>query len=290
MKYVWIASQLEAGQYPLTWYCSALKVSVSGFRDWCSRETSRRTAARQALTAQLRLLHQDHRGIYGSPRMHSLLLSVGIACSLGRVARTMKQAGLRGRKKNRRGIGTQRRSSDPVAENLLARRFAPGGLVAWTADITYIPLAGKLWLYLAVVISVYSRRVIGYATGPRPSTDLTLQALEQAGACQPPRQGQIHHSDQGSTYTSSGYRARVAELGMRASMSRKGDCYDNAVTESFFATLKEELLNKRPLPTRQEARWLINDYIVNFYNCKRLHSALGNVSPEQFEKLHPVLN
>lgn len=290
MKYAWIASQLESGQHPLAWYCSALKVSLSGFRDWRSRETSRREAARQALAAQLRLLHQDHRGVYGSPRMYSLLLSLGVVCSLGRVARTMKEAGLRGRKRNRRGIGTLRRKSDPVAENLLARRFAPGELVAWTVDITYVPVAGKLWLYLAVVISVYSRRVIGYAMGPRPSTDLTLQALERAAACQPPRRTQLHHSDQGSTYTSSGYQARLAELGMQSSMSRKGDCYDNAVTESFFATLKEELLNKRPLPTRGEARWLISDYIDNFYNCKRLHSSLGNVSPEQFEKLHPVLN
>lgn len=288
MKYAWIASQLGPGQYPLSWYCSALKVSVSGFRGWRGRDLSQQEQARQALAAQLRLLHQDHRGVYGSPRMFSLLLSLGILCSLGRVARTMQQCGLRGKKRSR-GVGTRRRSSDPVAPNLLDRRFAPGELAAWAADITYIR-TDEGWLYLAVVVSLYSRRILGWACGKRPSSELALAALRMAAGRQAVQPGQLHHSDQGSTYTSSEYQTQLRALGLTASMSRSGECYDNAVTESFFATLKCELLKGRPLPTRREAHRLIADYIENFYNCKRLHSTLGNVSPEQFEKLHPVLN
>jgi putative transposase len=279
--------QQQRGRWPLSWMCSAFGVSRSGFYAFCLRPPSPRLRANAALTAQLRMLFADSKRNCGSPRLHNKLAGLGIRCSRKRVARLMGMADLRVRPR-RRFVVTTQNTGGAAAPNLLDRNFAPGGEEAWAADLTYIDTA-EGWLYLAVVLSIRSRRVLGWAMGQNCNTALCLEALRMAAQKRKPAAGTLHHSDRGSTYTALEYQQALEEYGLRASMSRRGDCYDNAVVESFFATLKRELLKGRRVASRALAQQLINAFIED-YNRERMHSSLGYLSPEQFEKQYPVLN
>jgi transposase InsO family protein len=267
--------------------CSAFSVSRSGYYAYCCRPQSSRRRENAALTAQLRILFADRDRNYGSPRLHDKLAGLGIRCSRNRVARLMASADLRVRP-CRRFVVTTQSSGGVAAPNLLARNFAPGGEEAWVADITYIDTA-QGWLYLAVVLSIRSRRVLGWATGTSCNTALCLAALHMAAAQRRPAAGTLHHSDRGSTYTAREYQQALDDYALRASMSRRADCFDNAVVESFFATLKRERLKGRRVASRAQARQMIESFIED-YNCERIHSALGYLSPAQFEMKYPVLN
>jgi putative transposase len=264
--------------------CRVLCVSRAGYYDWHGRGPSARAQADAVLLAEIREIHAGSRKTYGSPRVHAALRARGHCCSRKRVARLLRAEGLTGRRQPRYVVTTQGGGGYQVAANLLARRFCPGALRAWAADLTYIS-TGEGTLYLAVVVDIYSRRVLGWSMGNSPAGQLAVDALKMALATAPPQPGQLCHSDRGGHYLSSGYRSVLAQHGLQESMSRKGDCWDNAVVESFFATLKRELLYPRRLDTRRQARALIFEYLEVFYNRQRSHSALGYLSPVAYEKL-----
>lgn len=286
MKYAYIRAQ--AHTWPVSWLCSALLVSRSGYYAWLKCPESAQARENALLKAQLRLLHRASQGRYGSPRLYVQLQSCGIECSPNRVARLMQEAGLRAKPKRRFTVTTHSEAGATTAPNLLDRQFAPGGVAAWAADLTYIGTAAG-FMYLAVVVNIRSRRVLGFRLGAVRDSALCAAALKMALSRQQPAAGTLHHSDRGSTYTSWEYQQLLEQNSLTASMSRRADCYDNAVVESFFATLKRELLAGRPTLTRAEAGLLIPQYIEEFYNSTRLHSALGYLSPMQYEKMHPDL-
>ena len=286
MKYSFIAQQ--RGRWPISWMCSALNVTRRGYYAWRSRGRNQRTLADTLLTAQLRLLFANRKGAYGSPRLRAELRGIGIACSRKRVARLMNRAGLSALLRPRRVKTTQ---PDPAAEpapNLLDRRFAPGTVAAWVADVTYLR-TGQGWLYLAVVMNLYSRRILSYSFSLSCNSALCLAALNKALARQRPQPGTLHHSDRGSTYTAGDYQQALRDNLLVASMSATGDCYDNAVMESWFNSLKREAFQRRTPGTRAQARVQVTAFIED-YNRSRFHSSLDGVSPERFEELHPVLN
>lgn len=285
MKYRFMREQ--RGNWPLSWMCSALGVSRSGYYACDKRPASARRHEDDALSARLRLLFRERRRTYGSPRLHDKLRDMGIRCSRKRVARLMGKSGLRAAPL-RRFVVTTQSSGREAAPNLLDRRFTPGGEEAWVADITYIDTA-QGWLYLAVVLSIRSRRILGWALGRRCNSELCIAALRMALKLRRPAPGTLHHSDQGTTYTAREYQQILDEAQMRISLSRRGDCYDNAVAESFFATLKRELFKGQRPESREQAQAMI-EWFINDYNSERSHSSLGYRSPEQFEKLYPVLN
>jgi len=263
--------------------CRVLGVSPSGYYGWLSREASEREQADAELTKKIRAIHARSRGTYGAPRIREELVAQGTAVGRKRVARLMRAEGLAGVSR-RRGIRTTRRSAHArPAPDLVERNFkADGPNRLWVADITYIPTwAG--FLFLAVVLDVWSRRVIGWSMANHLRTELVVEALEMARGQRRPKDV-IHHSDQGSQYTSIEFGKRCREAGIRPSMGSVGDCYDNALCESFFATLECELLDRRPMRSQVEARMAVFDYLEGWYNPHRRHSALDYLSPAEFER------
>jgi len=276
----------HAVEFPITIMCRVLEVSRAGYYAWRRRGLSERSWLNEWLAAEIKVIHEASRQTYGSPRVHEALKARGTRCSRKRVARVMRSEGIHGRKRRRFRATTNSRHPNPIAENMLERAFAVSAIGSanrvWAADITYVP-TWEGWLYLAVVLDLGSRRVVGWSMRHTLDTGLVLDALEMALAERRPPHGLMHHSDRGSQYASHEYRQVLAERGISCSMSRKGDCWDNAVVESFFATLKTELVHDRSYRTREEARREIFEYIEVWYNRKRLHSSLGYFSPEKYE-------
>ena len=281
MKYRFIREQ--APRYPVKLMCRLLQVSRSGYYAWRLRPPSRRQLANRTLLQEIRQVYYSSRSTYGSPRVHAELLLREQRCSRKRVARLMRLAGLVARRRRRYVVTTSSRPGLSVALNLLDRQFAPGQRAAWAADITYIPTA-EGWLYLAVVLDLRKRLVLGLNFGTQLERKLVLGALRLALGRRQPLPGTLHHSDRGSQYCSQEYQAVLAEHGLIPSMSRPGNCYDNAVVESFFAILKRELLQDKHFATREEAQRAIFEYIEVFYNRQRLHSTLGYRTPIEYEK------
>ena len=281
MKFAFVAA--EKAWAPVSVLCKVLDVSRSGFYAWNERGRSTRSSEDAKLTVHVLAAFKTGRGAYGSPRVHDELKAAGIAVGRKRVARIMRELGLEGRRKRRFKATTDSRHNLPVAENVLDRNFevdAPD--VAWVTDITYVWTA-EGWLYLAAILDLFSRRVVGLAMSERIDRALVLEALRNAVGRRLPNAGLMHHSDRGSQYASGDYQDALDELGVVCSMSRKGNCWDNAVAESFFATLKTECVYTRRFATRAEAREAIFEYIEVFYNGTRRHSTLGYLSPMEFE-------
>jgi len=270
--------------YPVTILCDVLGVSPAGYYAWRARPESRRAAADRELVEDIRRVHRDTRGRYGSPRIHVELKAQGRGVSRGRIERLMRHHGIRAiMARPRRVRTTDSRHGLPIAPNLLGRNFfaaAPNRI--WLADITYIE-TDQGWLYLAAVMDLYSRRIVGWAMADHLRADLPLAALTMAVSAQRPGAGLIHHSDRGVQYASTEYRKVMQSAGFRPSMSRKADCYDNAPMESFFHTLKTELVYQRHYATRAQATRDIFAYIEGFYNRTRRHSAIGYISPIEME-------
>jgi len=271
-----------------------LDVSVSGYYQWCKRQArqqagacSRRQAENERLVAEMRRIHQASLGTYGSPRLWAELRAHGVRCSRTRVARLMRQHGIRGKcRRRRRVVTTDADHRLPVAANVLNQEFtAAAPDQRWVADMTYLP-TDQGWLYLAAVLDLYSRQVVGWAMDRTMTQALVLRALRMALHTRQPAANLLHHSDRGSQYASAAYQALLHAWHVIPSMSRTGNCYDNAVMESFFATLKVELVHDQHFHTRQEAAQAIFYYIEAFYNRRRRHSALGYLSPAEFERLH----
>ena len=281
MKYAWIEKQRRS--FPLPALCGALSVSQSGFRAWRSGGTPNRTRLTDAQALVLiRTIHQEVRQAYGARRIHAELRGRGHRIGLPRIARLMRENGIRARHKRRFKATTDSKHSLPVSANLLDRQFAPEAPnQVWTGDITYIATA-EGWLYLAVVMDLFNREVIGWSVKPRMTTDLVLDALSMAWFRRRPEPGVLFHSDRGSQYASHAYQRRLDAYGMKGSMSRKGNCWDNAPTESFFNSLKNERVHGTSYATRDEARSDLFQYIAAFYNRSRRHSALGYLSPVRF--------
>ncbi len=281
MRYQFIMA--EKAQFPVSVLCRTLRVSTSGYNAWCDRPESPRRQTDRRLLAAIRAVHQSSRGTYGSPRVHAELREQGHGVGRHRVARLMREDGLQARKRRRFRKTTQSNHPHPVAPNLLERRFdVEGPNRAWVTDLTYIwTLQG--WLYLCVILDLFSRRVVGWSMDSRIDRHLTLGALRMALSHREAAKGLVHHSDRGSQYAAGDYRKVLTAHGLECSMSRKGDCWDNAVVESFFATLKVELIHRSVFVTREQARQAIFEYIEAFYNRRRRHSYLGYVSPVEFE-------
>ncbi len=276
--------QRHRREFPLGLMCRVLAVSRSGYYAWARRPPSRRTHTDQQLSTAIGAVHAASRRTYGSPRVQAELVAHGWRCGRHRVARLMRAAGLTGHRRRRWRVTTDSRHGHPVAANTLARQFAVARLdQVWVADLTYVP-TDEGWLYLAVVLDLASRRVVGWAMAPRLTRPLALAALEMALRQRRPAGGLLHHSDRGSQYASADYQARLARHGLQVSMSRPGDVWDNAMAESFFATLKTELVHQRHFRTRHEARAELFEYIEIWYNRRRRHSALGYLSPAAYEQ------
>jgi len=261
-----------------------LEVSKSGYHAWKDRPKSLRRIDNDRLLIEIRRLFLEHKQNYGSPRIYDALRKEDITCSENRVARLMRQEGLIAVQRRKFRVTTDSKHGFPVAPNLLNRNFVTyGPNRIWVTDITYIwTLEG--WLYLAFVLDLHSRGVVGLALSERITDDLAQNALKQALLRRNPPKGVMHHSDRGSQYASSDYQALLRKYGMTPSMSRKGNCWDNAVAESFLHTLKVELVNRYRFRTREEAKREIFEYIEMYYNRKRTHSALAYMSPFDFEK------
>lgn len=282
MKYRSIAEL--GGGLPVRWLCSALRVSRRGYYDWRHREPSRRSREDQLLLTEIRASFHASKRTYGSPRVTKDLRALDYRVSEKRVARLMRENGLQAIQKRRFKLTTQSNHGYPVTANLLERRFAVEERDrSWVADITHIRTE-EGWLYLAAVMDLYSRRIVGWNAAERIDRYLALTALERALRLRSPAPGLIHHSDQGSQYASYEYQQRLREAQAVSSMSRKGDCYDNAAMESFFSSLKRERVHRRKYWSRQEATADIADYIDRFYNPTRRHSHLGGISPIEFER------
>ncbi len=263
--------------------CRLLGVSASGYYAWRLRPPSARAQADAALTESIRAIHERSRETYGMPRIHAELAAEGLPVGRKRVARLMRAAGLEGISRRRRGRTTRRDQDARPAPDLVERNFSAGGPdELWVADITYVPTwAG--FLYLAVVLDAFSRRVVGWSMANHLRTDLVLEALNMALWQRRP-EAVIHHSDQGCQYTSIAFGLRCREAGVRPSMGSVGDAFDNALCESFFATLECELLHRRRFRTQAEAKMAVFDFIEGFYNPHRRHSALGHESPVNYER------
>jgi putative transposase len=270
-------------EFPIRQMGQVLGVSASGYYAWRRRRPSRRAEANAALVEQIRDIHQASRRTYGSPRVHAALRRDGLACGRQRVARLMRCEGLVGRSPRRRyPRTTQAAPGNPVAPNVLAQDFtAERPDQKWVADITYVDTA-EGWLYLALVLDLFSRKVVGWSMDSHLYSSLVEDALHMAVTRRRPAPGLLHHSDRGTQYTSAAYQQMLTNLQCRISMSRTGNCYDNAVMESFFSTLKSECLT-RQFQTRAQARTAIFEFIELWYNRHRLHSSLGFLSPVEFE-------
>ena len=270
--------------------CRVLDVSASGFYAWRQRPASQRSIENAQLLEKIRRVHLESRKTYGSPRIHRVLRDSGIECGRHRVSRLMRSARIVAQRMIRyRRISKTSHGRD-VADNLVNRNFSvmsPNRV--WASDMTYIWTGGG-WLYLAVVLDLASRRVVGWAMDRRMTDQLTRNALAMALQQRRPEAGLIHHSDQGSQYASIGFQSMLKEHGIKCSMNRLGDCYDNAVVESFFKTLKAELVKEVRFKDREHGRLKLFEYIEVFYNRQRLHSTLDYKSPAQFEKQKFDLN
>ena len=285
MKYACIAR--HRGEFPVRLMCAVLDVSRSGFYASQTRAPSARACADQRLRLEIRTAHTASRRRYGAPKIHEELRARGIACGRKRVARLMRADGLRSKRRPAFRITTQSAHRLPVVANHLGRRFDPALHNecdrTWAADITYL-MTGQGWLYLAVILDLASRRVVGWCADARLDQTLTLRALQLALRQRQPRAGALHHSDRGRQYASTAYHQVLVGHGLTSSMSRVGDCWDNAVVESFFATLKTELAVDADWPTRSVAQRDLFEYIEVWYNRQRRHQTLGYRSPVQYER------
>ena len=282
MRFQFIAAHQH--EFPVRRMCQVLGVSASGFYAWRQRRPSARKMANDKLLSQIKQVHKESRDTYGSPRIHAALTAQGFSCGLHRVARLMQKYGVRAKGKRRYKRTTNSRHAYPIVPNLLNREFtAKRPNKKWVGDITYVP-TGEGWLYLAVVMDLYSRRVVGWAMADHMKQDLTLMALNMALSQRSPKPGLLHHTDRGRQYAATKYQAVLQQHQVQVSMSRSGNCYDNAPMESFFATLKAELAHYGWYFTRRQARAEIFEYVEVFYNRQRRHSSLGFLSPLQFEQ------
>jgi putative transposase len=282
VRYAFIRAQARA--HRVTRLCTALDVSRSGYYAWRRRPLSARREADHRLLPVLHRLHRQTREAYGAIKLWQALKEDGIQCGRHRVARLRKLAGLEARRVRRFRVIVEHHQLPPPAPNLLQQRFVTLALdTVWVGDVTAVPTRAG-WLYVAVLLDLYSRRVIGWAMRATPDQYLTLDALTMAVRQRRVQPGLIHHSDQGAQYSSGAYRHQITALGITPSMSRKGNCYDNAVAESFFSTLKNELIHHRTYQTRDEASQDIFAFIEGFYNRQRLHQSLGYLSPLEFER------
>jgi putative transposase len=272
-------------QWPARLLCETLEVSPAGYYAWRQRPRSAQDQWQDTLLVEIRAIHAEVKGRYGSPRMHKELVARGRACCVNTVARLMRDDDIRAKTARKFRVRTTDSDHDlPVADNLLDRQFNPPQAdEAWVADITYIPTR-EGWLYLAAVEDLYSRRVVGWALAEHMESRLVVDALGLAVQRRLPREGLLAHSDRGSQYASEHYQLLLAKHGITCSMSRKADCWDNAPMESFFASLKKELVHGADFATRAEARAAIFEYIEVFYNNQRRHSSLGYVSPAEYEQ------
>jgi putative transposase len=275
----------ERARFPISLQCELLEVSTSGYYDWERRAPSDRTLTDAFLVEQIKQIHVQTRGVYGAPRVHAELRHArGIRVGKKRVARLMREAGISGLITRRRGRTTIRVPGVRVADDLVEREFRPAGPdLLWVADITYLP-TWEGWLYLAAVQDAFSRRIVGWAMEPHMRAELVVDALQMALGRRRPGKGLVHHSDQGSQYVSLAFGQSARDAGIAVSMGSKGDCFDNAVAESFFATLKKELVRRQSWPNRASLRSALFDYIELFYNRERRHSTLGDLSPVDFEE------
>ena len=263
--------------------CRVLNVSPSGFYAWLKRPESPRSKENRRLEAKIRVIFKANREVYGAPRIHAELADDGETCSKNRVARIMRKTSIKAKTKRKFKATTDSRHSFPVAPNLLDQNFeteAPNRV--WAGDISYIP-TDEGWLYLAILMDLYSRKIIGWSMDKRMTRQLVINALDMAVGSRYNYHGVIHHSDRGIQYACYDYQQLLKEHGMICSMSRKGNCYDNAVVESFFHSLKTEWVNHHRYRTREEAQNSLFDYIENFYNCKRRHSVLSYMNPHEYE-------
>ena len=270
------------GAYPVRMMARLLTVSSSGYYEWRGRPPSQRADTARRVIVEMQTIHQESDGTYGSPRMRTELVARGYDVGRHRVARLMRQARLRGSVQKRYRVPSGRRAVGPVAANILNRDFTPQRPNLGGGDITYVR-TDEGWLYVAVVLDLYSRRVIGWSMQDRIGHDLVMAALTPALWQRQPRSGLLHHSDRGSQYTSAAFQQLLTDHGIRCSMSGQGNCFDNACVESFFATLKRERVHRRRYRSRADARVDLFDYIEVFYNRQRRHSLLGQQSPAQYE-------
>ena len=276
--------EAEKANFPIAMMCRQLAVSRSGYYAWAKRRPSARQKEDSVLVSEIKTIHEKSRQTYGSPRIVHCLNACGFDVSRRRVARLMHKEGIAGTPIKPFKRTTDSAQSNRVENNILNRDFSPKAPNRiWATDVTYIR-TWQGWLYLAVVIDLYSRRVVGWSMATHMRTELVLDALTMALGRRLPQGNLLHHSDRGSQYTSDDYRVALRENGLICSMSRKGNCWDNSVVESFFATLKKDLIHRHPWPTLHAARSAIADYIEGFYNCDRCHSTLNYLSPLNFER------
>jgi putative transposase len=289
MRFTFI--EAHRGEFAVVTMCRVLMVSKAGYYAWRGRPMSARARANHRLLLAIRVVHAASERTYGSPRMQRELVAQGHPCGENRVARLMRRAELRVKAKRRYRVTTQSGHHAPVAPNTLARRFAVPTIAGvnrvWASDLTYL-WTHEGWLYLAIVIDLGSRRVVGWATRDTLEGQLTRDALAMAVTQRQPAVGLLHHSDRGIQYACDDYQALMEGHGICGSMSRLGDCWDNAVAESFFATLKTELVAGAGWKTRDEARTAVFRYIAMWYNTRRRHSSLGYLSPMEFESRQHV--
>jgi transposase InsO family protein len=271
-------------EWPVTVMCDILQVSTAGYYAWRDRPVSAGQQRRDRLSAEIRLIHDTVKGRYGSPRVHAELAARAAPCCVNTVAKLMRVQGIAAKTARKFRHTTDSNHDLPVAANLLERAFDPATAnTAWVADFTFIPTR-EGWLYLAAVEDLFSRRVVGWAMSDRMTSRLVVDALAMAVQFRLPKEGLLAHSDRGSQYASEHYRRLLAKHGIECSMSRRANCWDNAPMESFFASLKKELVHHEDYQTREEAKASIFEYIEVFYNRKRRHSSLGYKSPAEYEQ------
>jgi putative transposase len=273
-------------QWSVRLLCATLEVSVSGYYAWRTRPASAARRRRAALLVEARAIHQEVKQRYGSPRLHAELVARGQCCCVNTVAKLMADNDIRAKTTRKFRHTTDSNHEMAVADNLLARQFGPEGPnVAWSADITYIPTADG-WLYLAVVEDLFSRMIVGWSMDATMTSRLVVDALDMALGRRVPGEGLLAHSDRGSQYASEHYQRLLEKYGISCSMSQVAQCWDNAPVESFFASLKKELVHHERYVTREEAKASIFEYVEAFYNRTRRHSSLGYLSPAEFERAH----
>lgn len=281
MKYAWIDTQ--RAHYALSEMCPVLDVSIGGYRAWKRGGMPERKRLTNAqMLALIRAIHAEFKGAYGSPRMVLELRARGFSASKERVERLMRENGIRARHKRKFKVTTDSKHGLPVADNLLGRNFTPEAPnQVWTSDITYL-WTDEGWLYLAIVLDLFNREVVGWSLKQRMTADIATDALAMAWFRRKPAPGILHHSDRGSQYASQAFQGKLTEYGMTCSMSRKGNCWDNAPTESWFNSFKNERVHGVGFATREDMKATAFEYIEVFYNRKRLHSTLRYKSPTQF--------